>query len=56
MTRYWRTPLPPDAALLTAEYHEQEFAPHWHEGFSIPVIQAAAQEHTSALRGATLHS
>jgi len=28
MTRYWRTPLLPDTELLTAEYYEQEFAPH----------------------------
>lgn len=43
--RYWRTPLLPEAELLTAEYYEQEFAPHWHEGFSIPVIQAGAQSY-----------
>ncbi len=50
--RYWRTPLLPDAELLTAEYYEQEFAPHWHEGFSIPVIQVGAQSYR--YRG-TLH-
>lgn len=43
--RYWRTPLMPDAELLTAEYYAQEFAPHWHETFSIPVIQAGAQSY-----------
>ncbi len=41
--RFWRSPLLPDAELLTAEYFAQEFAPHWHEGFSIPVIQSGAQ-------------
>lgn len=41
--RFWRSPLLPDAELLTAEYFMQEFAPHWHEGFSIPVIEAGAQ-------------
>ncbi|MDP3650794.1 MAG: AraC family transcriptional regulator [Rhodoferax sp.] len=41
--RLWRSPLLPDAELLTAEYYAQEFAPHWHEGFSIPVIQRGAQ-------------
>lgn len=41
--RYWRSPLLPDAELLTAEYYEQEFAPHWHEGYSIPVIHDGAQ-------------
>ncbi|MFZ6676881.1 AraC family transcriptional regulator [Undibacterium sp. Tian12W] len=40
---FWRSPLLPDAELLTAEYFAQEFAPHWHEGFSIPVIQSGAQ-------------
>lgn len=43
--RYWRSPLLPDAELLTAEYYAQEFAPHWHESFSIPVIQAGAQSY-----------
>ncbi len=41
--RFWRSPLLPDAELLTAEYFAQEFAPHWHESFSIPVIQSGAQ-------------
>lgn len=41
--RYWRSPLLPDAELLTAEYYAQEFAPHWHDGYSIPVIQSGAQ-------------
>ncbi len=48
--RFWRSPLLPDAELLTAEYFAQEFAPHWHEGFSIPVIQSGAQ--TYRYRGA----
>lgn len=43
--RFWRSPLLPDTELLTAEYFNQEFAPHWHEGFSIPVIQAGAQSY-----------
>jgi len=41
--RFWRSPLLPDAELLTAAYYAQEFAPHWHDSFSIPVIQAGAQ-------------
>lgn len=48
--RYWRTPLLPDAELLTAEYFEQEFAPHWHDSYSIPVIHNGAQ--TYRYRGA----
>jgi len=49
---YWRSPLLPDAELLTAEYYEQEFAPHWHEGYSIPVIHDGAQtyQYRRALR------
>jgi AraC-like DNA-binding protein len=41
--RYWRTPLLPGAELLTAEYHEHEFAPHWHEAYTIPVIEDGAE-------------
>ncbi|WP_317205285.1 AraC family transcriptional regulator [Janthinobacterium sp.] len=43
--RFWRSPLLPDTELLTAEYFAQEFAPHWHEGFAIPVIQSGAQSY-----------
>ena len=43
--RFWRSPLLPDTELLTAEYFTQEFAPHWHEGFAIPIIQAGAQSY-----------
>jgi AraC-like DNA-binding protein len=41
--RYWRTPLLPGADLLTAEYHEHTFAPHWHEAYTIPVIEDGAE-------------
>ncbi|TXT37322.1 MAG: transcriptional regulator AraC family [Comamonadaceae bacterium] len=41
----WRSPLLPDAELLTAQYYAQEFAPHWHDGYSIPVIQSGAQRY-----------
>lgn len=41
--RYWRTPLMPGADLLTAEYHEHAFAPHWHEAYAIPVIEDGAE-------------
>ncbi len=43
--RFWRSPLLPDTELLTAEYFAQEFAPHWHEEFSIPIIEAGAQSY-----------
>src|SRR4051794_33022563 len=41
--RYWRTPLLPGADLLTAEYHDHEFTPHWHDAYTIPVIVAGAE-------------
>ncbi|TAM07567.1 MAG: AraC family transcriptional regulator [Paraburkholderia sp.] len=41
--RYWRTPLLPGADLLTAEYHEHTFAPHWHDAYAIPVIEEGAE-------------
>jgi AraC-like DNA-binding protein len=41
--RYWRTPLLPGADLLTAEYHDHEFTPHWHDAYTIPVIEAGAE-------------
>jgi AraC-like DNA-binding protein len=40
--RLWRSPVLPDAELLTAQYYAQEFAPHWHDGYSIQVIQSGA--------------
>ena len=41
--RYWRTPLMPGADMLTAEYHDHEFTPHWHDAYAIPVIEAGAE-------------
>ncbi|CAG9263445.1 L-rhamnose operon transcriptional activator RhaR [Paraburkholderia unamae] len=41
--RYWRTPLLPGGDLVTAEYHEHTFAPHWHEAYTIPVIEGGAE-------------
>lgn len=41
--RYWRTPLLPGADLLTAEYHDHKFTPHWHDAYTIPVIVAGAE-------------
>ncbi|WGS48948.1 AraC family transcriptional regulator [Paraburkholderia sp. D15] len=43
--RYWRTPLLPGADLLTAEYRDHQFAPHWHDAYTIPVIVAGAEEY-----------
>jgi len=54
---FWRTALLPGAELLTAQYYDHEFAPHWHDGFSIPIIQAGAQSYqyrgTRCLAGAS---
>jgi AraC-like DNA-binding protein len=41
--RYWRSPLVPGADMLTAEYREHEFSPHWHEAYAVPVIEAGAE-------------
>jgi AraC-like DNA-binding protein len=41
--RYWRTPVLPGADLLTAEYHDHEFTPHWRDAYTIPVIEAGAE-------------
>ncbi|WP_118180737.1 helix-turn-helix transcriptional regulator [Paraburkholderia phosphatilytica] len=49
--RYWRTPLLPGADFVTAEYHDHTFAPHWHDAYTIPVIEAGAE--TFRYRGAT---
>ncbi|WP_186265605.1 AraC family transcriptional regulator [Burkholderia gladioli] len=47
--RYWRTPLLPDADLVTASYREHRFAPHWHEAYTVPVIESGAERY--AYRG-----
>lgn len=44
--RYWRTPLLPGADMLTAEYREHAFAPHWHEAYTVPMIEAGAEAYT----------
>ncbi|CAG4890825.1 AraC family transcriptional regulator [Paraburkholderia gardini] len=49
--RYWRTPLIPGAEMLTAEYYDQAFTPHWHDAYAIPVIEAGAE--TYRYRGST---
>ncbi len=41
--RYWRTPLLPGADMLTAEYYDHEFTPHWHDAYTIPVIEEGAE-------------
>jgi AraC-like DNA-binding protein len=41
--RYWRSPLLPGGDMLTAEYRDHEFSPHWHEAYAVPVIEAGAE-------------
>ncbi|WP_321876109.1 helix-turn-helix transcriptional regulator [Paraburkholderia bannensis] len=41
--RYWRSPLLPGAELLTAEYHDHEFTAHWHDAYTVPVIEEGAE-------------
>lgn len=41
--RYWRSPLLPGGDLLTAEYHDHTFSPHWHEAYTVPVIEDGAE-------------
>jgi AraC-like DNA-binding protein len=41
--RYWRSPLLPGADMLTAEYYDHEFTPHWHDTYTIPVIEEGAE-------------
>jgi AraC-like DNA-binding protein len=41
--RYWRTPLLPGADMVTAEYYDHEFTPHWHDAYTVPVIEAGAE-------------
>ncbi|SIT40112.1 Transcriptional regulator, AraC family [Paraburkholderia ribeironis] len=43
--RYWRTPLLPGGDLLTAEYHDHEFTPHWHDAYTIAVIVAGVESY-----------
>jgi len=39
--RYWRSPLVPDADMVTAEYYDHEFSPHWHDAYTVPVRRDA---------------
>ncbi|MGY4641835.1 AraC family transcriptional regulator [Pseudomonas sp. TE24901] len=43
--RYWRSPILPDADLLSATYHRQRFAAHWHDTYTVSVIEAGAQRY-----------
>lgn len=43
--RYWRSPLLPGGDMLTAEYYDQEFTPHWHDAYTIAVIEEGAERY-----------
>jgi AraC-like DNA-binding protein len=44
--RYWRTPLLPGADLVTATYRDHTFPPHWHDAYTLPVIETGAERYT----------
>jgi AraC-like DNA-binding protein len=48
--RYWRVPSLPGVELLIARYHRQEFAPHWHDDFVVPVVERGVQSYLYAGR------
>jgi AraC-like DNA-binding protein len=43
--RYWHSALVSDAVFLTAQYYEHEFSPHWHDEFTVPVIEYGAERY-----------
>jgi AraC-like DNA-binding protein len=43
--RYWRSPLVPGADMVTAEYYDHAFAPHWHDAYTVPVIEGGAERY-----------
>lgn len=49
--RYWRSPLVPDGEMVTAQYYDQSFSPHWHDAYTVPVIEAGAEQYR--YRGST---
>lgn len=40
---YWRSPLLPGADLLTATYRQHRFGAHWHDTYTVSVIEAGAE-------------
>jgi AraC-like DNA-binding protein len=50
--QYWRSPIVPDADMLTAQYRHHTFAAHWHDAYTVSVIEAGAQRYD--YRGARL--
>ncbi|AJP59716.2 AraC family transcriptional regulator [Pandoraea vervacti] len=46
---YWRSSLVPGGDMLTAEYNDHTFAPHWHDAYTFACIVAGAERY--AYRG-----
>lgn len=46
---YWRSSLIPDGDLLTAEYNDHTFAPHWHDAYTVACVVVGAERY--AYRG-----
>ncbi|MDR3398032.1 MAG: AraC family transcriptional regulator [Pandoraea sp.] len=46
---YWRSTLVPGGDMLTAEYNDHTFAPHWHDGYTFACIVEGAERY--AYRG-----
>lgn len=46
---YWRSSLVPGGDMLTAEYNDHSFAPHWHDAYTFACIVAGAERY--AYRG-----
>lgn len=47
--RYWRSPLVPGGDMVTAEYNDHTFAPHWHDAYTFACIVEGAERY--AYRG-----
>lgn len=48
--QYWRSSLVPGGDMLTAEYNDHTFAPHWHDAYTFACIVEGAERY--AYRGA----
>lgn len=46
---YWRSSLVPGGDMLTAEYNDHTFAPHWHDAYTVACIVEGAERY--AYRG-----
>lgn len=42
---YWRSPIVPGADLLKATYRQHSFSAHWHDTYTVSVIEAGAERY-----------